>query len=303
MDYLFFDHVNQSLWDQIRREGPDFWEELDFFRSVKQKVSDFCESALTKVARVVLGPTAFRYVDGKGQFIRLGNRDMGSLMRNRVPFDLGGERVNQDPGRNFIASHMEREQMLRSMFNEHFAQQMRDGQFMRNAYGNGFGRNDPFQTPYSDASEDSSAGDEDFEDIHTHSQLPKRKLKIPASKWSPAFSFDAERCMGMYLNPLVFKNLLRVKQHPHLCKALNNIKAPPPPTPNPKAPPTRKRKLSRLRPRRWWRLNLESFDPRTRRQAVFHPAYCSKVKATRHRFSKEIVFARNAYGFSYVHKG
>ena len=35
MDYLFYEHFNRSLWDQIEAEGQDFWDELAHFRKVK----------------------------------------------------------------------------------------------------------------------------------------------------------------------------------------------------------------------------------------------------------------------------
>ena len=256
MDYLFYDHINQSLWKQIKDEGKDFWEELKYFRAVKQNVSDFCHEVLISFASEPIGPTAFRYVAGTGQFIRLGNRGLHTMFRGKLPFEMGGERMSR------------------------FSKERGDN---------------PFR------GDDDSDDDDDYDRFYKHKNyIPRTKLKIPASKWSPAFTFDAERCMGMYFNPLVFKNLLRIRQHPHLCKALNNIKAPPPPTPNPKKPQS---PLHHRRLQQWWKLNLESFDPKTKRQAIFHPAYCSKPKATKHRFSKEIIFARNAYGFSYVHKG
>ena len=259
MDYLLYDHFNQSLWKQIKIEGQDFWEELKYFRILKQNVSEFCQEVLMSFASRPIGPTAFRYSGGKGQFIRLGNRGLG-MLGAKLPFEMGGERMNQYPG-----------VLPQDPF-------MRDG---------GFGDGE----------------ESDYKKFYARlNHIPNVKLKIPKSKWSPAFMFDAERCMGMYFNPLVFKNLLRIKQHPHLCKALNNIKEPPPPT----AGPTKKRHLPPLhhrRMRRWWKLNLESFDPRTKRQAIFHPAYCSKQKSTKYRFSKEVIYSRNAYGFSYVHKG
>ena len=266
MDYLFFDYFNKSLWNQIKLEGQDFWDELKFFRAVKQNVSDFCERTLLKFAYQPLGPVAFRYVGGKGQLIRLGSHGLHPSFgsRGRAAFEMGGER-SQDFHRFYNRRH-----------------------------------NNPYMRFHVD-SNDENDYDEFYDNEEFITHIPKDKLRIPNSKWGPGFTFDAVKCMGMYFNPLVFKNLLRVRQHPHLCKALNNIKQPPPPTPDPKKAhlPTRpQRKL-----RRWWKLNLESFDPKTRRQAVFHPAYCTEPKVTKYGFSKEIVFARNAYGFSYVHKG
>ena len=253
MDYLFYEHFNQTLWKNIKAEGQDFWDELKYFRAVKQNVSDFCQEVLVSFASVPIGPTVFRYVDGKGQFIRLDNRGLNTMFRGKLQFEMGGGWRFSNAGR----------------------------------------RGNPFMN-------DDDDDDDDYDGIHRHrSHIPKTELKIPASKWSPAFTFNAERCIGMYLNPLVFKNLLRIRQHPHLCKALDTIKAPPTPTPNPK----KLTPLNRRGIRRWWKLNLETFDPKTKRQAIFHPAYCSKQKATRYKISKEIVFARNAYGFSYVHKG
>ncbi|XP_019635163.1 PREDICTED: galactosylceramide sulfotransferase-like [Branchiostoma belcheri] len=42
VDYAMYDHFNQTLWRKIKEQGPDFYEELAFFRQVNQDVNDFC---------------------------------------------------------------------------------------------------------------------------------------------------------------------------------------------------------------------------------------------------------------------
>ncbi len=253
MDYLFFDHVNQSLWKQIQREGEDFWEELKFFRKVKKKVTNFCQEALIKMAVRTTQPTILKYEGGKGKFFHTGRKELFQSFLDQLNDSGTFGRFYSEQVKAFLSRvHMQRK------------------------YPASSGR-----------------------PIGVQRLLERPRLWIPASKWSPGFEFDTERCMGMFFNPLVFKNLLRVKQHPHLCQALDNIPTPPPPKIR-KKPRTRLQK--RVAKRRHWTISLETFSPRNKRQAVFHPAYCSYPRDI-HNFAKAILSDRDAYGFSYVHRG
>ncbi|XP_078620234.1 galactosylceramide sulfotransferase-like [Branchiostoma floridae x Branchiostoma japonicum] len=42
VDYLLYDTFNASLWRKIAAQGPDFYEELHYFREVRKSVSKFC---------------------------------------------------------------------------------------------------------------------------------------------------------------------------------------------------------------------------------------------------------------------
>ncbi|XP_035689269.1 galactosylceramide sulfotransferase-like [Branchiostoma floridae] len=42
VEYAMYNHFNQTLWRKINEQGPDFFEELEFFRQVNKQVNDFC---------------------------------------------------------------------------------------------------------------------------------------------------------------------------------------------------------------------------------------------------------------------
>ncbi|XP_078611142.1 galactosylceramide sulfotransferase-like [Branchiostoma floridae x Branchiostoma japonicum] len=44
VDYLLYDTFNASLWRKIAAQGPDFYEELHYFREVRKCVSKFCHT-------------------------------------------------------------------------------------------------------------------------------------------------------------------------------------------------------------------------------------------------------------------
>eukprot|EP00058_Branchiostoma_floridae_P021672 XP_002607162.1 hypothetical protein BRAFLDRAFT_68043 [Branchiostoma floridae] len=44
VDYLVYDTFNASLWRKIAAQGPDFYEELHYFREVRKSVSKFCHT-------------------------------------------------------------------------------------------------------------------------------------------------------------------------------------------------------------------------------------------------------------------
>ncbi|XP_078620778.1 galactosylceramide sulfotransferase-like isoform X2 [Branchiostoma floridae x Branchiostoma japonicum] len=43
VDYLLYDTFNSSLWRKIAAQGPDFYDELHYFKEVKQLVSTHCK--------------------------------------------------------------------------------------------------------------------------------------------------------------------------------------------------------------------------------------------------------------------
>ncbi|CAH1250219.1 GAL3ST1 [Branchiostoma lanceolatum] len=46
VDYMLYNTFNNSLWQKIHAQGPDFYNELKYFRRIKIDVSDFCERAM-----------------------------------------------------------------------------------------------------------------------------------------------------------------------------------------------------------------------------------------------------------------
>ncbi|XP_066278745.1 galactosylceramide sulfotransferase-like [Branchiostoma lanceolatum] len=42
VDYLLYDTFNKSLWQKITAQGPDFFEELHFFKEGKNRVNKYC---------------------------------------------------------------------------------------------------------------------------------------------------------------------------------------------------------------------------------------------------------------------
>ncbi|XP_078663490.1 galactose-3-O-sulfotransferase 2-like isoform X4 [Branchiostoma floridae x Branchiostoma belcheri] len=42
VDYMLYDTFNNSLWRKIKEQGPDFYDELKYFKRIKNDVSNFC---------------------------------------------------------------------------------------------------------------------------------------------------------------------------------------------------------------------------------------------------------------------
>ncbi|XP_078620238.1 galactosylceramide sulfotransferase-like [Branchiostoma floridae x Branchiostoma japonicum] len=51
VDYLLYDTFNASLWRRIAAQGPDFYEELHYFREVRKRVSKFCHTRKRRRSR------------------------------------------------------------------------------------------------------------------------------------------------------------------------------------------------------------------------------------------------------------
>ncbi|XP_066296768.1 galactose-3-O-sulfotransferase 2-like [Branchiostoma lanceolatum] len=45
-DYAFYEHFNSTLWKKISSEGPDFYEELDYFKFINKDVNWYCSMKL-----------------------------------------------------------------------------------------------------------------------------------------------------------------------------------------------------------------------------------------------------------------
>ena len=43
VDYILYDHFNATLWKEIRKEGQDFWEEMDVYEKYQEMSGDYCE--------------------------------------------------------------------------------------------------------------------------------------------------------------------------------------------------------------------------------------------------------------------
>ncbi|XP_066283270.1 galactose-3-O-sulfotransferase 3-like [Branchiostoma lanceolatum] len=50
VDYLLYEHFNRTLWAKIAEEGPEFDEEVDCYRNVLRKVSQYCRTDTNKTA-------------------------------------------------------------------------------------------------------------------------------------------------------------------------------------------------------------------------------------------------------------
>ena len=44
LDYVLYEHCNMSLWDRIHRESADFFNEVQHFRHLNNKVKTFCQA-------------------------------------------------------------------------------------------------------------------------------------------------------------------------------------------------------------------------------------------------------------------
>ena len=43
VDYIMYDHFNNTLWKQIEEEGKDFWDEKDVYEKYQEMSGDYCE--------------------------------------------------------------------------------------------------------------------------------------------------------------------------------------------------------------------------------------------------------------------
>lgn len=48
VDYLLYDHLNETLWRKIRQEGNDFWGEVAEFTRTQNRTAEFCDSVKKK---------------------------------------------------------------------------------------------------------------------------------------------------------------------------------------------------------------------------------------------------------------
>ena len=46
IDFALYEHYNKTLWANIEKEGPDFWDELDTFKYVMTNVTKFCSKGV-----------------------------------------------------------------------------------------------------------------------------------------------------------------------------------------------------------------------------------------------------------------
>eukprot|EP00058_Branchiostoma_floridae_P021239 XP_002606729.1 hypothetical protein BRAFLDRAFT_82369 [Branchiostoma floridae] len=43
MDYLIYEHFNRTFWERAAKEGPDFWDEVAYFKTLNLEVNHHCE--------------------------------------------------------------------------------------------------------------------------------------------------------------------------------------------------------------------------------------------------------------------
>ncbi|XP_078667003.1 galactose-3-O-sulfotransferase 2-like isoform X2 [Branchiostoma floridae x Branchiostoma belcheri] len=44
IDYMMFDYFNNTFWQRVSEEGPDFWEEVAYYKTLNQEVNQHCNS-------------------------------------------------------------------------------------------------------------------------------------------------------------------------------------------------------------------------------------------------------------------
>ena len=65
IDYKLFNEFNETFWTEISDEGPDFYEELNLFRTVQTKVKEFCfKQQMSKIPKRVLSFSGSRFEAG-----------------------------------------------------------------------------------------------------------------------------------------------------------------------------------------------------------------------------------------------
>ncbi|XP_019645324.1 PREDICTED: galactose-3-O-sulfotransferase 3-like [Branchiostoma belcheri] len=50
IDYMMYDYFNNTFWQLVAAEGPDFWEEVAYYKTLNHEVNEHCDS--TNRARV-----------------------------------------------------------------------------------------------------------------------------------------------------------------------------------------------------------------------------------------------------------
>ena len=49
IDYGLYERYNASLWEKLRTQDPDFWDELEFYKNQQIRVRNFCLSILSRI--------------------------------------------------------------------------------------------------------------------------------------------------------------------------------------------------------------------------------------------------------------
>ncbi|CAH1251200.1 GAL3ST1 [Branchiostoma lanceolatum] len=74
VDYAMYHRFNQTLWQKIAQQGPDFFQELTYFRQVNQQVNEFCRQKKPRAAKQIPESTwgsAFNITDQSCSLLRM----------------------------------------------------------------------------------------------------------------------------------------------------------------------------------------------------------------------------------------
>ncbi|KAI8493653.1 Galactose-3-O-sulfotransferase [Branchiostoma belcheri] len=52
IDYMMYDYFNNTFWRSVSEEGPDFWEEVAYYKTLNYEVNQHCNSAGHKQEKV-----------------------------------------------------------------------------------------------------------------------------------------------------------------------------------------------------------------------------------------------------------
>ncbi|XP_035685763.1 galactose-3-O-sulfotransferase 2-like [Branchiostoma floridae] len=97
VDYLLYDTFNASLWRKIAAQGPDFHEELRYFKDLKDRVSRFCRGRQEGRADMIV--TASRWnprfvVDADYcHGLKASAAELFSTIRKRLPEKMDHDRT------------------------------------------------------------------------------------------------------------------------------------------------------------------------------------------------------------------
>ncbi|XP_052276399.1 galactosylceramide sulfotransferase-like [Dreissena polymorpha] len=97
VDFLLYNHFNQSFWKKVKHQGDDFFDEVKTFNDIHTRVSKYCSNLEEGENSMMIMATAFsdQFVVTKEYCVMLGV-DLLTFLKTRMEREEGW--VNQDTG-------------------------------------------------------------------------------------------------------------------------------------------------------------------------------------------------------------
>jgi hypothetical protein len=103
VDYMLYAHFNHTFWRKVAQQGEDFYQELEFFRTVQKQVTWFC-TVVTPYGRSFI-----RFPETPWSLAFTFSSDDCALMRGKLLDMLKDRYVKQEPRfANYTTSHISR---------------------------------------------------------------------------------------------------------------------------------------------------------------------------------------------------